>query len=164
MVGHDADAVTWEQLHAAARKEDSFEQKRALYSALVSARNPALATQTLSLSLTDELIAPDAARLVQRVAHDGEQPELAWAFAHEHLDALLAKLPDFAANYYVPRIFEGFDDAARADELEIFAKKNLPPVVETAVARSADNIRFQAELKARALPQIDAWWQARVRR
>src|SRR5262249_2157273 len=64
VVGHDADALTWEQLHDAARKEDSFEQKRALYSALVSARNPALANQSLSLSLTNELVAPDAARLV----------------------------------------------------------------------------------------------------
>jgi len=164
VVGHDADAMTWEQLHNAARKEDSFEQKRALYSALVSARNPALASQTLSLSLTNELIAPDAARLVQRVAHDGEQPELAWAFAHKHLEDLLGKLSDIAANHYVPGIFEAFDDAAHADELEAFARQNLPPVASSAVARAADNIRFQAEFKARVLPQIDAWWQARVRR
>ncbi len=163
VVGHDADALTWEQLHAAARKEDSFEQKRSLYSALVSARNPSLAKQTLALSLTDELIAQDAARLVQRVAHDGEQPQLAWDFAHEHLDALLAKLSDTSANHYVPNLFEAFDDAARADELEAFARKNLPAVAETSVAKAADNIRFQAEFKARVLPQIDAWWQSRIR-
>ncbi|HEY3897438.1 MAG TPA: M1 family metallopeptidase [Chthoniobacter sp.] len=164
VVGRDADAMTWEQLHNAARKEDSFEQKRALYSALVSARNPALAGQTLLLSLSNELIAPEAARIVQRVAHDGEQPELAWEFAHKHLEELLAKLPTLAANHYVPNIFEGFDDAARADELEAFAQQNLPPVAQPAVARAADNIRFHAEFKARVLPQIDAWWQARVRR
>jgi len=164
VVGHDADALTWEQLHKAARKEDSFEQKRSLYSALVSARNPALASQTLALALTDELIAQDAARLVQRVAQDGEQPLLAWNFAREHLDALLAKLSDHAANRYVPQIFEAFDTAARADELETFAQKNLPPVAASSVAQSADNIRFQTEFKARVLPEIDAWWQARVRR
>jgi aminopeptidase N len=164
VVGHDADATVWEQLHDAARKEDSFEQKRALYSALVSVRNPALAQETLSLALTDELIASDSARLVQRVSQEGEHPELAWAFARQHLEALLAKLPDFAANHYVPRIFEGFDDDAHAAELEDFARKNLPPVAEMGVAQSADNIRFHAEFKARALPQIDAWWQARVRR
>ena len=44
------------------------------------------------------------------------------------------------------------------------ARKNLPPVAESAVAKSADNIRFQAEFKARVLPEIDTWWQARVRR
>ncbi len=164
VVGHDADTLTWEQLHKAARKEDSFEQKRSLYSALVSARNPTLASQTLALALTDELIAQDAARLVQRVAQDGEQPQLAWDFAREHLDALLAKLSDVAANHYVPAIFEAFDDPARADELEAYAKKNLPPVAGPSVAKAADNIRFQSEFKAHVLPEIDAWWQARVRR
>lgn len=164
VVGRDADALTWEQLHGAARREDSFEQKRALYGALVAARNPALAKQTLALSLTDELTAQDAARLVRSVAHEGEQPQLAWDFAREHLEALLAKLSDTGANHYVPNIFEAFDDAARADELETFARKNLPPVAESSVAKAADNIRFQAEFKARVLPQIDAWWQARVRR
>ncbi|MEI9898713.1 MAG: ERAP1-like C-terminal domain-containing protein [Chthoniobacter sp.] len=116
------------------------------------------------LALTDELIAPDAARLVQRVAHEAEQPELAWTFARTHLDALLAKVPDISVNRYVPTIFEGFDDAARASELETFAKQNLPPVVGNAVAQAADNIRFQAEFKARVLPEIDAWWQAHLRR
>ncbi|EDY17097.1 Peptidase M1 membrane alanine aminopeptidase [Chthoniobacter flavus Ellin428] len=164
VVGRDADAMTWQQLHEAARKEDSFEQKRSLYSALVSAHNPKLAEQTLALSLTDELIAPDAARLVQRVAHDGEQPQLAWDFARAHLDALLAKVPAISANHFVPNIFEAFDDSAHADELEAFAKTNLPPVTAPAVAQAADDIRFQATFKARALPQIDTWWQAKVQR
>jgi aminopeptidase N len=164
IVGRGADAATWKQLHERARAEDSFEQKRALYAALGTTRDPALAAQTLALSLTDELIAHDAARLVTRVAHEGEQPELAWNFARQHLDALLAKLPSIAANDYVPRLFEGFGDAARADELEAFALKNLPAGVAPAVAKSADNIRFRADFKARVLPQIDAWWQARIRR
>jgi len=164
IIGRDADATIWEQLHERARTEDSFEQKRALYGALASARDPALAAKTLALSLTDELLAPDAARLVQRVADEGEQPELAWAFTQKHLDALLAKVSALSANSYVPRLFESFDVATRADELEVFAKKNLPPAVGTAVAKAADNIRFQAEFKARVLPEIDAWWQARVAR
>jgi len=164
IVGREADAATWTQLHEHARAEDSFEQKRMLYSALGAARDPALAQQTLDLSLTDELIAHDAARLVSRVAHEGEQPELAWSFARQHLEALLAKLPSLAANRYVPDLFEAFDNATRARELEEFAQKNLPPAVGTQVAKAADNIRFRAAFKARVLPQIDAWWQARVGR
>ncbi len=164
IVGRTADAATWDTLHERARAADSFEQKRALYTALASARDPQLAEKTLALSLTDELIAPDAANLVHRVAHEGDQPELAWAFTQKNLDALLGKVSAMGANRYVPGLFEAFDDAARADELEAYAKKNLPPSVSIAVAKSADNIRFQAEFKARALPQIDAWWQARVQR
>jgi aminopeptidase N len=164
IVGRNADAATWDQLHALARQEESFEQKRMLYNALASAHDPALAAKTLALSLTDELIPHDAARLVHSVAHEGEQPDLAWSFCRAHLDALLAKLPAIATNHYVPGIFGAFDDTARADELEAYAQKNLPPAVGPSVAKSADNIRFQAEFKARALPQIDAWWQARARR
>jgi aminopeptidase N len=164
IVGRTADAATWETLHERARAADSFEQKRSLYTALASARDHKLAEKTLALALTDELIAPDAANLVHRVAHDGDQPELAWAFARQNLDKLLAKVSAMGANRYVPGIFDAFDDAARAGELEAYAKKNLPPSVSTAVAKTADNIRFQAGFKTRALPQIDAWWQARVQR
>ncbi len=164
IVGSTADAATWEQLHTRARAEDSFEQKRSLYGALASARDPQLAEKTLALALTDELIAPEAARLVQRVAHEGEHPELAWTFARAHLDAMLAKLSAVAANRYAPHIFEAFDDAARADELETFAKARLPPAVSVAVAKAVDNIRFTAGFKARVVPEIDAWWQARVGR
>ena len=161
IVGRNADTAIWEKLHALARNADSFEQKRLLYSALASARNPALAAQTLSLSVTDELIAPDAARLVGRVAHEGEHPDLAWNFAREHLDALLAKLSALGVNEFVPGIFRAFSDAARADELEDFAQRNLPPAVRPAVAKAADEIRFQAEFKMRALPEINAWWSAK---
>jgi aminopeptidase N len=164
IVGREADAATWDQLHDLAQRADSFEQKRLFYSALASAHDPKLAERTLALSLADELIAPDAARLVQRVAGEAEQPELAWNFARQHLDTLLAKVSALSANGYVPRIFEAFDDPARADELEAFAAKNLPASAKVATAKAADNIRFRAELKARVLPQIDAWWQAQVGR
>jgi len=158
-VGRNADEATWEKLHSLARNADSFEQKRALYAALTSVRDPALASKTLALALTNELIAPDAARIVGRVSYDGEHPKLAWDFAREHLEALLEKLPAISVNDYVPGIFRGFIDAARADELEAFAKANLPPSVGRSVAKTADEIRFQAEFKQRALPEIDAWWK-----
>ena len=39
--------------------------------------------------------------------------------------------------------------------LERVFQKNLPPSVGPAVAKAADNIRFHAEFKARALPEIE---------
>ena len=158
-VGRNADEATWEKLHALAKNADSFEQKRALYAALTSVRDAALASKTLAMALTNELVAPEAARIVGRVSYDGEHPELAWNFAREHLETLLEKLPAISVNDYVPGIFRGFTDAARADELEAFAKANLPPAVGRSVAKTADEIRFQADFKQRALPEIDAWWK-----
>jgi ERAP1-like C-terminal domain len=157
LVGRGADEATYGQLHALAKKTESIEQKRNLYAALGAALSPALARQTLDLSLTDELPPQHAARLVPRVAGGGEHMDLAWNFAREHFEALRAKLSFFQARDYVPDIFDHFSDAARADELEEWTRRNLPPDAATLTARTAEAIRFKAALKERLLPQIGAW-------
>jgi aminopeptidase N len=162
IVGRDADAATWEKLHELGKAEVSTEQKRALYGALASARSPELARKTLAISLTDELVPRQATRLVHAVGSSGEQPELALEFAQANLDALLAKVGSLDANSYVPGLFRPFADAARADELEAFASAKLPPEAQPQVARAADEIRFKAALKARLVPEIDAWCRART--
>ena len=160
LVGRTADEKVHEQLHEAARKTDSVEQKRSLYGALAAAHDPALIQKTLAIALADELPPQHAARLVQRVAGGSEQPELAWEFARKHITELIAKLSSFGANDYVSDIFENFADNARAEELETWASKNLPPAAKPSTAKSADAIRFKAGLKERLLPEIDAWCRA----
>jgi aminopeptidase N len=162
IVGRFADAAQFDQLHELARKADSFEIKRSLYGAMASTRDADLVQKTLALSLTDELIPTEAAFLVHRVARADEHPDLAWTFAREHLDALHAKLAALAINEYVPELFTSFHETARADELETFAREKLPPATAPSVAKAADEIRFKAELKARILPQIEAWCRERV--
>ena len=149
---------------SSAKATDSLEQKRNLYGALAAALEPALVQKALALALTDELPPQAAAYLVQRIAMGSEQPELAWKFAQEHLGALLAKLASTRANDYVPGIFGAFSESARATELEEWARKNMPADAGAPTARAADAIRFKAGLKARLLPQIDAWSQARAGR
>ena len=164
LVGRNADEKTYEQLHDAAKKTDSVEQKRSLYGALAAAHDPALIQKTLAISLADELPPQHAARLVQRVAGGSEQPELAWSFAQKHIRELIAKLSSFRANDYVADIFENFADNARAEELEAWAKNNLPPDAAPSTAKAADAVRFKAALKDRLLPEIDAWCRAHPRR
>jgi len=157
LVGRNADESTYEQLHTLAKKTESIEQKRSLYGALGAVLAPALARQTLGLSLTDELPPQHAAGLVPHVARGGEHMDLAWDFAREHFDALRAKLSFFQARDYVPDIFDHFSDAARADELEAWTRQNLPPDAATLAARTAEAIRFRAGLKERLVPQISVW-------
>ena len=163
LVGRNADEKIYEHLHEAAKKTDSVEQKRSLYGALAAAHDPALIQKTLAISLADELPPQHAARLVQRVAGGSEQPELAWEFAQKHIRELIAKLSSFRANDYVADLFENFSDNARAEELEAWAKKNLPPDAAPSTAKAADAIRFKAALKERLLPEIDAWCRAHPR-
>ncbi len=165
IVGREADSDTWTQLHRRALKTTSAEQKRELYTALATARDPALAAQTLELSLTPELPPRDATRLVSRVADAGRQPEAAWAFAAKNLDALHAKLTAHQANEFVPQLFTTLPASdARAVELETWAAKNLPPGAGPSVAKAADEIRFQAAFRKRVLPEIEAWSAGKPRR
>ncbi len=155
LVGRHADGETWEKLHELARAEPSVEQKRHYLAALSSARSPELAGRTLALALTEELNPEEATSLVHQVGDDGEQPELALEFAKAHLGVLLAKVGALGANSYVPGLYHPFTDAARADELESFAKEALSPDASYQVAKVADEIRFKASLKRRLLPDID---------
>ena len=162
ILGREADADLWRVLHVRAAKTASAEQKRELYTALATARDPALAAQTLALALAPELPPRDAASLVGRVARGGEQPEAALDFARTNLAALHAKLTAHQANEYVPDLFTALPPSEeRAAELEQWAAKNLPPGAGPSVAKSADEIRFQAQFRKSALPEIEAWFSAK---
>lgn len=161
LIGRQADAATWEKLAALARAETSTEQKRSLYRALASAQSPELATRTLALSLTDELIPRQAVHLLNQVGTEGDQPALALEFAKANLDALLTKVPAMSANEYVPSLYRPFMEEARAVELEQFAKEKLPPATAYQVSRAADEVRFKAALLPTLLPDIDEWCRAR---
>ncbi len=162
LVGRDADATRWEKLHALGRAEVSTEQKRSIYRALASVRSSELAGKTLAIALTDELPPKLATQLVYQVGTDGAQPELALAFAKGNFGALLSKLGSLDANKFFPFVFRPFTDAARADELEAFAKAKLTPAAAPQVAKVADEIRYKAALIKRLLPEIDDWCRART--
>ena len=81
---------------------------------------------TLPISLTDETVPQEAIWLVPWVAHDGEQPDVAWKFAREHISQLLGRTEEFRRNTYVPAIMSAFNDAAHADELEQYVRDNAP--------------------------------------
>ena len=162
IVGRFGSAEDHARLHELARKADSFELKRTLYTAMAATRDPVLAKKTLALALTNELVPTEAARLVHRVARADEHPDVAWTFAREHLDALHAKLSSLNINEYIPDLFQVFHDPARADELEKFARAKLPRETATNVAEAVDEIRFKAELKARIMPEISKWTAAHL--
>jgi aminopeptidase N len=157
IVARHADAATWEQIYALARSARGIEEQRRYYGALQYAADPVLAGRALALSLADEQSTTFAVRMVTGVAFNGDQPALAWDFARGHADALLAKLPAFGRNRYFPTVAAAFNDAARADELEAFVAGKLPPEARPETAKIAEQIRFKAVLKARVVPEIDAW-------
>lgn len=160
LVGREADRATYDQLHALARAAKTTEDKRRFYEAMQSARDPELARETLALSLGDEMSTSESTRNAAAVAANGHAA-LAWDFACEHREALLGQMTSFGLNHYFPRIAEAFSDAARADELEHYVRRNFPPDAFAEAAKTADLIRHLSALKKRELPVIDAWVKAR---
>jgi aminopeptidase N len=129
---------------------------------MAGALDPELARATLAISLTDETLPQEATRLVSEVAQTGEQPELAWEFAKQHMKELLDKLETFRRNGYVPSIMGAFSDGDRADELETYVKANVSENALTKAKEAAEAIRLKAALKKHELPGINAWVAAEL--
>lgn len=162
VVGRYATRETYDQLHQLARTAKTTQEKRQAYAGMQSALDPALAAETLALTLGDELSATEAARNVAIVSAN-EHADQAWAFAREHTDELLKRTTFFGRNVYLPGIARAATDAARAAELEELVRQKLPADSLAEAAKGADVIRLYATIKQRELPAIDAWVKQRVK-
>src|SRR5205807_7412177 len=104
IVGRYSDRATYDQLHKLAFAAKGTEERRRYYSAMAAAHDPSLAEVTLPIALSDETVPQEAIWLVVGVAHGGEQPDLAWKFAKEHMSELLARTEEFTRNLFVPAV------------------------------------------------------------
>ena len=162
VVGRYADQKTWETLHELGLKTKSIEEKGHFYVAMAAALDPDLAKRTLPLSLTDELPASRAVRIVTNVSRSGEQPALAWEFAQAQRKQLEPKLDALGKIRFLANVMRGFSEAKRATELEAYAQKNFPSDAKSEISKAAEEIRFKSDLKARLLPEIAKWIAAKA--
>ena len=91
------DRDDYDALLALARKSTVTNERVRYYYAAASARDPALARDTLALTLTEELPSTIVNGLISEVAHVRlSSRDLAWDFVQKNLDALTARQgPDF---------------------------------------------------------------------
>jgi aminopeptidase N len=161
LVGLGADRRTYNTLLSLARKSTNSVERERYFSAAAGARDPALARDTLNLTLTDEVPISLVDDIINTVASSGEQPDLAWAFVKRHFPALAARQGAAFRNYFVSNFMQVFSDPARAAELASFTPVHATAGGRTVAARAQEAIRFDAELKARELPAIDIWIKRR---
>jgi len=157
VVGRYANEKTWNKLHELGLKTTSIADKQNYYNALAQAADPKLIRKTLAIALTDELPTSRAVFLVARVARDSGHTDIAWEFAAANMKTLLAKTDAAGANRYVPSLFTFFSDESRANQLEAYAKANLPAASSPDVAKAVDEIQFRAEFKKRLTNELSAW-------
>jgi aminopeptidase N len=161
LVGLTADRATYDTLLRLARKTTAANERLRYFYAAASARNADLARATLKLSLTDEVPGTAVTGLINSVASSGEQPDLAWAFVRENFDVLLVRQGPPFRDQFVANLMTNFSDEGHAAELTAFAPAQVTSGGRVMTARALETIAIAANLKARALPAVDAWIRAR---
>ncbi|THD51313.1 M1 family metallopeptidase [Phenylobacterium sp.] len=150
-----ADPQTFQAIRALARAARDPLERNDLYVDLAAVEDEALAEQVLALSVTDEAPTNLAPTLVREVA--AAHPQLAWRFTLANLPAITRTLDTLGRSTFVPRVAEGSNDPRLAEELRLFAAKNIPPDAQGEVQVALSRIRNNADIQNRRLPQVDAW-------
>jgi aminopeptidase N len=157
LVGRNADRATYETLLGLARKATDTNERVRYYSAVASARDTALAKQTLAITLTDELTNSLIGTLISRVASQGEHRELALQFVKDNFEALAAKQSPSFRNRFVASLMSNFSDREHAAALDRYASAQATSGARIMAARARERILTDAEFIERQLPAIDAW-------
>ena len=120
-------------------------------------RDDALARQTLALTLTREVPGTIVGGLINEVAVSGWQPQLAWDFIRQNLDALTAlRGPDFR-DQFIPNFMTNFHDEAHAAELAQFAPAQATTGGRVMTARALEGIAISIDVERHTLPLVDRW-------
>ena len=155
IVAYNADAATWDKLHAMARGEQSSMIRDQYYGLLARAKDKALAQRALDMALTDEPGATNGAGMISAVSW--EHPDMAFDFAVAHREQVDKLVDTTSRARYYPGLGSGANDLAMVDKIRAFADAHIAPTsrrsAETAIAA------IQTRLKLRALqqPQVEAW-------
>jgi aminopeptidase N len=159
IVGQNADAATFAQLHALCKgaNDDTFMER--CYSALARVRDPQLAGQVVRIALSDEL-PPQANTLNRRlvVTLSREHPRLSWDTYTGNLDRLMksASSEDRALRVAqeTPAIYW---DALPLDQLEAWVRANTPAGTADNVARGMETAHYQAAQKLALVKAADLY-------
>jgi aminopeptidase N len=159
IVGQNADAATFAQLHTLARgaKDDTFMQR--CYVALARVRDPDLAGQVVQIALSDEL-PPQAntlgLRLVLGLAR--EHPRLSWDSYIAHQDQLMKSISSEGRPLVIAEQTPGaYWDALPLDQLEAWARANIPNGASDNLARGMETARHLAAQKLALVKAADAY-------
>ncbi len=155
IVARNADAATWDKLHAMAQKETSSMIRDQYYGLLAAAKDKALAQKALDMALTDEPGATNSAGMIGGVSR--EHPDMAFDFALAHREQVDKLVDTTSRSRYYPGLGAGSDKPEMVQKLKDYADKYIAPTsrrdTETAIAGIQTRIKLNAALR----PQIDAW-------
>jgi aminopeptidase N len=156
LAGRYADRTTWEAIHAMARAATVSEDRVRFYYALASARDPALAGDTLAIALGDELPSNLDIALINWVASAGQRPELAWQFTQDNFAVLSDRFGPTYKDTGPAAVATNFTDTEHAAELAQFAPAHETAGGRIVADRAEESILADADEIATVLPAIEA--------
>ena len=162
VVARHADAATWDQLHASARKETTQLIKDQLYGLLALPEDPALAQRALDLALTDEPGVTNSAGMIARASR--LHPDQAFDFAVAHRTQVDARVDSTSRSRYYPGLANNSLDEAMIGKLKAFADRYIAATSRRATDTTIANIVYRRQVHAARLPAIDVWLRARAKR
>jgi len=162
IVGQNADAATFAQLHTLAKgaKDDTFMQR--CYVALARVRDPDLARQVVQIALSDEL-PPQANTLGLRliIGLAREHPRLSWdtyiANQNQLMKAMQSGVRPLVIAQQSPAVYW---DALPLDQLEAWARANIPEGASENLVRGMETAHHLAAQKPVLVKAADAYLAA----
>jgi aminopeptidase N len=155
VVARNADARVWEQLHAAAKAEQSSMVKAELYGLLGESVDPALAQRALELAVSGEPDATIGSGIIAAVSR--EHTERAFDFAIANLPKVNTLVESSSRAGYFPGLASGALNTAMADKLKAYAEANLPATARSQTNTAISRIQYRATVIRDRMPEIDAW-------
>ncbi len=160
IVARHADEATWNTLHDLAKKETNTLAKQELYGGLGRALDRKLADRALALTLTSEAAVTTRPGIIDSVAF--EYPDAAFDFTLAHLALVDSWLEADSRTQYVPRLVSNSNDAGMIAKLNAFASAHIPATARADTVRAASAIAFNAQVRAKRLPDVDKWLAGRA--
>jgi aminopeptidase N len=159
IVGTNADAATFDKLHALAQSSQDPVLAGRYRAALVRVRDPKLAERALAIAISNEVPPQQRSSRFGYVARVADwNPKLAWSFFTAHGAEITGGLSSFekilSLGNGVPATFW---DAASPDEIEAWLKTNLPPNAADYIAKGMANARTAATIRARLRSEAHAF-------
>jgi aminopeptidase N len=155
VVARNADAATWDKLHAMAKAETSALVKDGLYRLLATAKDDALAQRALAMAITDEPGATNSAGMIRTVGY--EHPEMAWDFAMSHRPEIDKLVDATSSSRYYPGIGGSSNDPAMVDKIKAYADAYIAKSSRRAADTVIADIQYRQMVRKERLPAIDAW-------
>jgi aminopeptidase N len=160
IVARHADEATWNTLHDLAKKETNTLAKQELYGRLGRALDRKLADRALAITLTSEVAVTTRPGIIDSVAV--EYPDAAFDFTLAHLALVDSWLEADSRTQYVPRLVSNSNDAGMIAKLNAFAAAHIPATARADTVRAASSIAFNAQVRAKRLPDVDKWLAGRA--